>query len=58
MDVLDCLVVGGAVVDGSTGRVDLGRKRRTVASLFVPRSELGMYPIGAKVRVTVERVGR
>ena len=27
------------------------------ATLYLPRSELGHYPIGAKVRVTVERLG-
>ncbi len=57
-------VEGGRVVDKESGtsRIDLagetignGPTRRLVA-LYIPREELGFYPIGAKVRVKVARV--
>jgi hypothetical protein len=53
-------VDGGAVLEDDVGRIDLdGKKRggvREAVSLFVSRDALGLYPIGAKVRVTVERL--
>ena len=62
-DESDYEVDGGRVLDEMSGvsRVDLvgeeigGGCRRAVA-LSVTRSELRLYPIGAKVRVTVARV--
>lgn len=56
---LECVVDGGAVLDADTGRVDLvdpGDPSRDVVSLFVGRGDLGLYPIGSRVRVTVERL--
>jgi hypothetical protein len=56
-------VDGGRVLDemSGTSRIDLvggpiaGGMQRGV-HLFIPKSELGLYPIGAKVRVQVERL--
>jgi hypothetical protein len=51
-------VDGGAVLDQASGasRVDLLDEDKRGVSLFVPRTDLSFYPIGAKVRVTIERI--
>jgi hypothetical protein len=56
-------VAGGVAFDEAargTSRIDLvgeklGGKMHRGVSLFIPRDELGFYPLGAKVRVKVER---
>lgn len=57
------VVDGGRVADEMTraGRIDLvGDKlqsdARRAVTLYVPASELVFYPIGSKIRVTVERL--
>ncbi len=62
-DVSDYEVDGGRVVDEMSGisRIDLGGEElghgsRRAVSLFIPSEELALYPIGAKVRVTVARL--
>jgi len=62
-DLSEYTVDGGCVVDDTSGtsRIDLvgelldGGYHR-VARLFIPKSELCLYPIGAKVRVQVQRI--
>lgn len=54
-------VDGGSVCDGVVGRIDMTGKKlpginaHLAASLYVTREQLQLYPIGSKVRVTVER---
>ena len=53
-------VDGGRLMDGGAeivcGGAKIGAGIRRTVTLFVPRGELGFYPIGAKVRVTIERL--
>jgi hypothetical protein len=62
-DLFEYEVDGGRVLDEMSGvsRIDLvgeelGHGSRRAITLFIPRDELALYPIGAKVRVTVARV--
>lgn len=59
----DYEIDGGRVLDtmSGTSRIDLvgeelGHGTRRAISLFVPEGELSFYPIGAKVRVIVQRL--
>jgi hypothetical protein len=55
----DYVVDGGAIVrtdHGDMVHVDFGADGERAASITVPRGEAEFYPIGARVRVTVERL--
>lgn len=50
-------VDGGAVQEGEKVRIDLADSDGSAGtSVVVPKGESRFYPIGAKVRVTVERL--
>jgi len=48
---------GRSPEQGASGAQPEPPRESLGATLYLPRSELGYYPIGAKVRVTVERLG-
>lgn len=50
------VVDGGEVVGEDRVRIDLLLGEELGATFVVPRDEASFYPIGAKVRVTVERL--
>ncbi len=59
----DYKVDGGALRpdDHDVGVIDMTSKKitstwRRAVTLQMPRGELGFYPIGAKIRVTIERL--